>query len=73
MTRRERLWLIGILLIVSVTGCLSTKKVVQRTIYVPPGTPVQLASPASVNIHVGDSDSEFVIPEGWWCLPDPGE
>ena len=57
-----------------VTGCLFT-----RTVYVPHGQAVRLAEPIdNAAVWVKTSDGETVrgnvdLPEGWFCLPDPGE
>jgi len=55
------------------SGCGNTK-----TVLIPSGEPVQLAEPvrariyANVNGEMISTDSKVEIPEGWYCLPDPG-
>ena len=56
-----------------VSGCART-----RTVLVPPGEPVQLAEPVKAYIYVEmpdgsrvKSENRVVLPEGWWCFPDP--
>lgn len=50
-----------------------------RTVLVPPGEPVQLAEPVEAYIYVEvdglrtRSAIRVMLPEGWWCLPDPSE
>jgi len=66
---------LGILLCASVwsSGCGNT-----RTILIPNGEPVQLAEPVEARVYVSvlgeriNTESRVEIPEGWWCLPDPG-
>jgi len=59
-------------LAVLLSGCGAT-----RTVLIPPGEPVQLAEPVKAHIYVDvggqrvRSESPVVLPEGWWCLPDP--
>jgi hypothetical protein len=64
------------LLVASVwmSGCVRTRV---RTVLVPPGEPVQLRAPTTAKVWVLDKDGtrvpgEVTLPEGWWCLPDPG-
>jgi len=63
--------LIGALL-VSSAGCAS------RTVYVPTGEPVRLRETVrSAKVWVMGPDGKAVagvmdLPEGWYCLPDPG-
>lgn len=58
---------------VTLSGCVRV-----RTVYIPPGEPVRLAeSVPDVTIWTVDADGEPVkgrvdLPEGWYCLPDPG-
>ena len=55
-------------------GCDTT-----RTVLVRPGDPVRLAEPvrARVYVNVGGqwqrTDERIQLPEGWYCLPDPGK
>ena len=66
---------IGVLAIclVSLSGCFT------RTIYVPDGTPVRLRETIrKAKVWVLDKDGnpvagELDLPEGWYCLPDPGK
>ena len=49
-----------------------------RTVLVPPGEPVRLAAPTKAKVWVADKDGKevkgsVVLPEGWYCLPDPGK
>ena len=69
--------LLGTMLCVSV--CVSGCGLVRtRTVLIPQGEPVQLAEPveAFVYVTVGGkrekSGNRVRLPEGWWCLPDPG-
>jgi hypothetical protein len=63
-----------ILFSLSLSGCLFT-----RTVYVPHGSAVRLREELkSVEVWVLDENGEPVagkmpLPEGWYCLPDPGE
>ena len=49
-----------------------------RTVYVPSSEPVRLRSPLKkVKVWVADKDGKEIpgevdIPEGYYCLPDPG-
>lgn len=49
-----------------------------RTIYVPTGDPVRLRAPVrGAKVWVLDKDGKptagtMDLPEGWYCLPDPG-
>jgi hypothetical protein len=74
--RRIPLWkliAVAVVVIALLSGCGGT-----RTVLVPPGEPVQLAEPVKARIYVEvggqrvRSESPVVLPEGWWCLPDPG-
>ncbi|MGB2820050.1 MAG: hypothetical protein WBF17_03655 [Phycisphaerae bacterium] len=76
--RRTRLFpLIAMLLAGSVllSGCGLIKT---RTVLIPPGEPVQLAEPVKAYVYVDiggkreRSGNRVTLPEGWWCLPDPG-
>lgn len=72
MTRRKILLPLLILLSVCVSGCGT------RTIYLKTGEPVRLRQEVrNCKIWVYDKDgnmvaSEMDLPEGWYCLPDPG-
>ena len=61
------------LCLVSLSGCFT------RTIYVPDGTPVRLRETIrKAKVWVLDKDGnpvagELDLPEGWYCLPDPGK
>jgi len=67
--------LIGMLTVAGVllSGCAGT-----RTVLIPPGEPVQLAEPVKAYVYVEvegrrvRSEDRVTLPEGWWCLPDPG-
>ncbi len=58
---------------VCLTGCAT------RVVVVPTGEPVRLRQTVrQVKVWVADKDgveipAEIDLPEGWWCLPDPGE
>ena len=45
---------------------------------IPPGEPVQLAESVDAYVYVMvdgvkmKSENRVVLPEGWFCLPDPG-
>ncbi|MCX7804794.1 MAG: hypothetical protein N3A38_06335 [Planctomycetota bacterium] len=49
-----------------------------RTVLVPPGEPVRLREPIrGAKVWVADKDGREIpatvdLPEGWYCLPDPG-
>jgi hypothetical protein len=58
--------------IVSMSGCAST------VIFVPPGTPVQLAEPVKAHVFVVQKDGTRIkssnrveIPAGWWAADVP--
>ncbi|MGE4157608.1 MAG: hypothetical protein AB7F75_00760 [Planctomycetota bacterium] len=59
--------------LISLSGCFT------RTIYVPDGTPVRLRETIrKAKVWVLDKDGnpvagEMDLPEGWYCLPDPGK
>jgi len=61
--------LVGIL---ALSGCT-------RTLYVPPGEPVRLRETIrAAKVWVVDANGQAIagtmdLPEGWYCLPDPGE
>ena len=49
-----------------------------RTIYVPDGSAVRLRESVEAAVWVFDKSGEMrpgymEIPEGWYCLPDPGD
>ena len=64
---------------VVLVGCVLMGGCQPRTIYVPHGEPVRLRQTLkSVKVWVLDADGKPVagtmdLPEGWYCLPDPGE
>ncbi len=55
------------------TGCGT------RTVYVPPGEPVRLRETIrAAKVWAADRQgvevpAEMDLPEGWYCLPDPGK
>ena len=55
------------------SGCGSA-----RVVYVPDGEPVRLRESIKAKIWAADKNgaevpSEMLLPEGWYCLPDPGK
>jgi len=68
------LFTIFLLTLVGLPGCgiLSGST---RHYLIPMGEPVQLAESVEALIYIDGikSDVRVTIPEGWWCLPDPGE
>jgi hypothetical protein len=69
--------LLAILILTSVfaQGCGG-----RRVVIVPQGEPVQLAESVKARVYVTVdggcrkmSKNKVEIPEGWYCLPDPGE
>ena len=61
-----------ILLLVCASGCG------RRVVLVPPGEPVRLREKIkSAKVWARDKDNKEIpgtvdLPEGWFCLPDPG-
>jgi len=72
------LWKMVLVVTVCVSVCLTGCGGVQ-TIIVPTGEPVRLRQTVKrAKVWVADKDGveipgEIDLPEGWWCLPDPGE
>lgn len=57
------------------SGCIGRGN---RVVYIQPGDPVRLREAIDAKVWVFDKDGELIesemeIPEGWYCLPDPGE
>lgn len=61
-----------VFVIVCLSGCVT------RTVLVPPGEPVRLRETVrNAKVWVADKDGKEILgvvdlPEGWYCLPDPG-
>jgi uncharacterized protein YceK len=77
--RRIRLCLPTAMLLAAVV-CLSGCGLIRtRTVLIPPGEPVQLAEEVKAYVYVEvagkrvKSANRVTLPEGWWCLPDPGQ
>jgi len=72
MLQAKILRLTLLLLVVCSTSCV-------RTIYIKDGDPVRLRETIkNVKVWVKDKNGKEVpgrldLPEGWYCLPDPGE
>lgn len=75
MNRTWVSWSLVATLLLSVcgSGCVRS-----RTVLVPPGQPVMLAEDIEARIRYYDNEGRLIespdrviLPEGWWCLPDP--
>ena len=74
MTVKKMLMLCGLVLLLATEGC----SMFTRTVYVPHGQAVRLREPVKktdvwVKTPDGIEAGNMDIPEGWLCLPDPGE
>ena len=76
MAGRLKMWIMALIVVnVLSSGCGTVRT---RTVLVPEGEPIQLAESVMARVYVfvnGErvqGDTRVSIPEGWWCLPDPG-
>lgn len=74
---RLRWWTLSVILtslLACASGCAG-----RRVVLVPPGEPVQLAESVRAHVYVKvegrreRSRNRVLLPEGWWCLPDPSD
>lgn len=72
LTRWKTALVAEVFVIVCLSGCAT------RTVLVPPGEPVRLRETVRhTKVWVADKDGKEIpgvldLPEGWYCLPDPG-
>ena len=77
--RRIRLFLLTAMLLAASASLSGCGLIRTRTVLIPPGEPVQLAEPVKAYVYIDvagkreKSANRVTLPEGWWCLPDPGE
>ncbi len=77
--RRIRLRLLTAIVLAAIVCASGCGLIRTRTVLIPPGEPVQLAEPVKAYVYVDvagkreKSANRVTLPEGWWCLPDPGE